>query len=451
MKPELKPDAENSTILIIDDTPANVAILADYLEDLGFEVIVAQDGKEGVRRAQFAHPDLILLDVMMPGIDGFQTCRLLKEDETIADIPVIFMTALSDTRDKVAGFEAGGVDYILKPFQIEEVLVRVRLHLGLRSARQLAEARNAQLQKEVEVRHAAEQALMKSYAELQEAKQQQDTLHRQLVQSEKMASIGQLAAGVAHEINNPIAFVSSNLGTLQDYIRQLLGMLTVYEELETVAVGHPGELQKARQMRETVELDYLREDVVSLLKESIDGVQRVRTIVQNLKDFSHAGEVERQLTDLHPGIESTLNIVWNEIKHKAQVKKEYGDILPIEAVPAQLNQVFMNLLVNAAQAIESYGVITIRTGQDSDSGGVWVEIADTGKGIEPEVLPRIFEPFFTTKPIGQGTGLGLSLSYGIIQQHGGSIEVQSEVGCGTTFRVRLPHALPQENPENTGG
>lgn len=448
MKPEQTPDVKNSTILIIDDTPANVAILADYLEDLGFEVIVAQDGKEGVWRAQFARPDLILLDVMMPGMDGFQTCRLLKEDETIADIPVIFMTALSDTKDKVAGFEAGGVDYILKPFQIQEVLVRVRLHLSLRNARQLVEAQNARLQEEVEVRHAAEQALLKSYAELQEAKQSQDTLHRQLLQSEKMASIGQLAAGVAHEINNPIAFVSSNLVTLQDYTRQLLEMLTVYEQLEAVAVEHPGERQKVQQMREAIDLDYLREDVGSLLNESLEGVQRVRTIVQNLKDFSHAGEAERQLTDLHPGIESTLNIVWNEIKHKAQVRKEYGDIPLIEAVPAQLNQVFMNLLVNAAHAIESNGTITIRTAQKGDE--VWVEIADTGKGIAPEVLPRIFEPFFTTKPIGKGTGLGLSLSYGIIQQHGGSIDVQSEVGHGTTFRVRLPCALQKENPQNAG-
>ncbi len=420
MTSSFKPDFHNHSILIIDDTPANVGILVDYLEDLGFEVIVAQNGKEGIRRAQFARPDLILLDVMMPGIDGIETCRRLKAEKSTADIPVIFMTALSDTKDKVAGFDAGGVDYIVKPFQIQEVFVRIKLHLSLRSA---------------------QQALLDSYAKLQESNLKQDNLYRQLLQSEKMASIGQLAAGVAHEINNPIAFVNSNLGALQDYARQLLEMLEVYERLEAVAVNHPHELQLVQQTREKLDLNYLREDLNNLLTESLDGVQRVQTIVQNLKDFSHAGEPERQLTDLHPGIERTLNIVWNEIKHKAQVIKEYGDIPLIEAVPAQLNQVFMNLLVNAAHAIERNGTVTIRTAHEGP--WVWVEIADTGSGIAPENLTRIFEPFFTTKPVGKGTGLGLSLSYAIVTQHGGRIDVQSEVGRGTAFRVWLPLTLPE--------
>ena len=258
MKSELLPESQKHSILIVDDTPANIAILAEFLEDFGFDVIVAQNGKEGLQRAQFAHPDLILLDVMMPEIDGLETCRLLKTIEETADIPVIFMTALSDTKDKVAGFEVGGVDYIVKPFQIQEVFVRIKLHLALRTAQKQVQSQNIQLQKEVEVRQQTEQALLKSNAELAEANQKQKELHQQLLQSEKMASIGQLAAGVAHEINNPIAFVTSNLGALQDYTGRLLAMLDVYGQLEAVAVEHPDLLQKVKQARDKLELEYLR-------------------------------------------------------------------------------------------------------------------------------------------------------------------------------------------------
>lgn len=446
MTPSPISDFHHRSILIIDDTPANFGILVDCLEDLGFEVFVAQSGKEGIRRAQFARPDLILLDVTMPGIDGFETCRLLKADKEVADIPVIFMTALSETNDKVTGFESGGVDYIVKPFQIQEVLVRIKLHLSLRIAQQLLEQQNKQMLEEMEIRQRAEQFMRDSYAKLQESTLKQDELQHQLIQSDKMASVGQLAAGVAHEINNPIAFIDSNLHTLQDYIHQLLRILTAYKRLEAVVAEHSDELQLVREMREEVDLDYLCKDVPSLLTESLDGVARVQAIVQNLKDFSHAGEPERQLTDLRSGIESTLNIVWNEIKHKAQVIKEYGDIPLIEAVPAQLNQVFMNLLVNASHAIEANGIITIRTAHEGD--WVWVEVADTGCGIAPEKMGRIFEPFFTTKPIGKGTGLGLSVSYTIVSQHGGRIDVHSKVGQGTTFRVWLPITSQNVNPSN---
>ena len=253
MKSARLPESQKHSILIVDDTPANIAILAEFLEDFGFDVIVAQNGREGLQRAQFAHPDLILLDVMMPEIDGLETCRLLKTTEETADIPVIFMTALSDTKDKVAGFEVGGVDYIVKPFQIQEVFVRIKLHLALRTAQKQVQNQNIQLQKEVEVRQQTEQALLKSNAELAEANQKQKELHQQLLQSEKMAAIGQLAAGVAHEINNPIAFVTSNLSALQDYTGRLLAMLDVYGQLEAVAVEHPDLLQKVQQTRDQLE------------------------------------------------------------------------------------------------------------------------------------------------------------------------------------------------------
>ena len=264
----------------------------------------------------------------------------------------------------------------------------------------------------------------------------------QLLQSEKMASIGVLAAGVAHEINNPIGFVNSNLGSLQRYAQALLRLLDSYEALEESL--SPGERAAIAQVKKEVDADYLREDLEPLLRESLDGIDRVRRIVQDMKDFSHVDGGDLQYADLEAGLNSTMNVVWNEIKYKAEVSKEYAKIPQIECYPSQLNQVFMNLLVNAAHAIEERGRITLRTGHDERQ--VWIEVEDTGTGIPKDKLGRIFEPFFTTKPVGKGTGLGLSLSYGIVQKHGGSIEVHSEVGKGTLFRVVLPLCRPVSVP-----
>ena len=268
-------------------------------------------------------------------------------------------------------------------------------------------------------------------------KQLADT-QNQLLQSEKMASIGQLAAGVAHEINNPVAYVNSNLKTLQSYVTDLLKVLSAYEQSETEMTATTR--MRLTELKQKIDVVFMRDDIGKLLSESIEGLQRVKRIVLDLKDFSHVGESEKQWANLERGMDSTLNVVWNELKYKAEVVKEYGGIPEIECVPTQINQVFMNLLMNAAQAIEDHGRITIRTGQDGEN--IWVEVEDTGAGIEPQNLGRIFDPFFTTKPIGKGTGLGLSLSYSIVQKHGGRIELSSEPGKGTTFRVVLPqHAI----------
>lgn len=259
----------------------------------------------------------------------------------------------------------------------------------------------------------------------------------QLLQSEKLASIGQLAAGVAHEINNPIGYIFSNFGTLEKYIAQLFEMLTAYEEAEPLLTGTAVGSRLA-ELRRDVELDFLKEDIPTLMSESKEGITRVRQIVQNLKDFSRVDNTQEWvMADLHHGIDSTLNIVNNEIKYRADVIKAYGDLPDIECLPSELNQVFMNLLVNAAHAITAErGTITVRTGVDGET--VWVEVADTGGGISGDNLGRIFDPFFTTKPVGKGTGLGLSLSYGIVKKHHGLIEVSSDIGVGTSFRVILP-------------
>jgi len=267
------------------------------------------------------------------------------------------------------------------------------------------------------------------------AQQQIAEAQQQLLQSDKMASVGQLAAGVAHEINNPIGFVYSNLGTLEKYLKDVFELLDVYEAAEaTLSETARAAVRAAKQGKD---MSFLREDVPQLMKESREGITRVKKIVQDLKEFSHVDAADEwQWVDLHKGIDSTLNIVWNEIKYHADVQKEYGEISEVECLPSQLNQVVMNMLVNAAHAFEGKGIITIRTGEQGEQ--VFIQIADTGKGISAENMKRIFDPFFTTKPVGKGTGLGLSMSYGIMQKHNGRIEVQSEVGKGTTFTLWLP-------------
>ena len=286
--------------------------------------------------------------------------------------------------------------------------------------------------------------LLRANEELKQLNARLSDTQDKLMQSEKLASIGQLAAGVAHEINNPIGFIFSNFGTLERYLDDLFQMLSAYEQAEPALAGTAVGAQ-LKALREKVELDFLKEDIPSLMNESKDGITRVRNIVQNLKDFSRVDtSQEWVLADLHHGITSTLNIVNNEIKYKADVVKLFGEIPDIECLPSELNQVFMNLLVNAAHAIHAErGTITIRTG--TEGGMVWVEVEDNGGGIAKENLGRIFDPFFTTKPVGKGTGLGLSLSYGIVKKHLGQIDVSSEIGVGTRFRVTLPVQHPQED------
>ncbi|SHN31018.1 PAS domain-containing protein [Duganella sacchari] len=264
------------------------------------------------------------------------------------------------------------------------------------------------------------------------------TAQQQLVQAEKMASIGQLAAGVAHEINNPIGYIFSNVGTLQNYLEQLFEMLGAYQEAET-SIAQPAVTARLRAMRERIDLDFLRQDIPALMRESREGIVRVRHIVEDLKDFSRAdASQEWSRANLHLGIDSTLNIVANEVKYRADVVKAYGDIPEIECLPLQINQVVLNLVINAAQAMgPERGTITLRTGM-ADGQTVRLEVEDTGHGIAPDALSRIFDPFFTTKAVGKGTGLGLSLAYGIVQKHGGRIEVDTELGRGSCFRVLLP-------------
>ncbi len=282
--------------------------------------------------------------------------------------------------------------------------------------------------------------------ELQQAYDELKRTQAQLVQSEKMASIGQLAAGVAHEINNPIGYLHSNLATLGQYVRDILEVQDAHDAALPL-LADPAAIDHIEQRKQKADFAFLREDIHVLLSESLEGIHRVRKIVQDLKDFAHAGNNEAwEWTDLRHSLRRTLNIVHNELKYKAEIRQDLADIPEIRCLPGQLNQVFMNLLVNASHAIETAGEVRLRTWHED--GWVVVEIADSGCGIPVEVMDRIFEPFFTTKPVGKGTGLGLSISYGIVKKHGGRIEVESQPGQGTTFRVVLPVAGPEAAGES---
>ncbi|WP_224984322.1 ATP-binding protein [Geomonas agri] len=306
---------------------------------------------------------------------------------------------------------------------------------------------------------AAKEALQQRAAELEnlnltlESRVQEEVAKNRekdnyLTQQEKMASIGQLAAGVAHEINNPMGFITSNLSTLEKYLRRLQEFIAAQEEALREGGGEAAS-ESLAQTRRQLKIDHILADGKQLIAESLDGGVRVQHIVQNLKNFSRVDQLQYSLVDLNECLETTISIAWNEIKYVATLRREFGVLPLVSCYPQQLNQVFLNLLVNASQAIEHAGEIVVRTW--SEAGNVFVSVSDTGQGIAPEVINRIFEPFFTTKEVGKGTGLGLSISYDIIRKHNGEITVESTPGLGTTFKIMLPVGHPEGGEQQGAG
>ena len=459
---QLQETEPKGLILIVDDNAANLGVLFDCLDHAGFEVLVAQDGESALQKVAYRAPDLVLLDVMMPGINGFETCRRLKADVSTQDIPVIFMTALSDTDDKVKGLSVGAADYVTKPFQQEEVLARIDIHLRLRQMTQALAKQNQQLQYEVRDRKAAQQALsdanqvlehkvaerthalQTTVAQLEDTLQELKSAQLQVIQAEKMASLGQLIAGVAHEINNPITFIHGNLLPAREYSDQLLKLIGLYQ------ATYPQPTPELEQWIKACEIDFITEDLPQLLDSMEMGIERICNIVIALRNFSHMDEAEQKAVDVHEGIDSTLMILQHRIKGcgdrpAIDIVKDYSSLPLVNCFLGPLNQVFMNLLSNAIDALEeahqernTQPRITIRTTMASDQC-IQIAIADNGAGMPEEVQNRIFESFFTTKPVGKGTGIGLPISHQIVtERHRGTLTCMSAPGKGTEFVITLP-------------
>jgi two-component system NtrC family sensor kinase len=425
-------------VLVVDDDPILCTQVKHLASKFVSEIRVAADGLEGLEIWRQWRPDVIVTDIFMPRMDGLAMSTAIKAEDP--DAQIIVITSDQDSHNLRRALAIGVERYIIKPVDMHLLAdaigkcVRDQQQLDeLRLTRQVAKLTEA-LQVQLLDKQRAEEALQQEKTEHLVLIKRLEDAHNQLLQSEKMASIGQLAAGVAHEINNPIGYVNSNLGALQQYVEKLLKLISVYAQHEAeLASGSRSEIDA---LKGEIDLAFLQKDVSDLLTESLQGLQRVKRIVQDLKDFSHVGDSEMQWANLEEGLESTLNVVWNELKYKAEVIKDYGKLPEVECIPSQINQVFMNLLVNAAQSIKEHGKITLRTRETGEFA--CIEIIDTGSGIPPEIIKRIFDPFFTTKPVGAGTGLGLSITHSIIRKHNGMIEVASEVGQGTTFRVFIP-------------
>ncbi|NEQ41384.1 MAG: hybrid sensor histidine kinase/response regulator [Okeania sp. SIO3I5] len=422
--------SNKSTILVIDDNPTNLSLAANALEDKGFNVLIASDSLSGIKRAKFACPDLILLDILMPEIDGFETCRRLKTDEKTKNIPVIFMTALSDSEYKVKGFEVGAVDYVTKPIQISELLARVNLHIQLYFLSQ-------KLEQQVEERT---KKLNRALQELQKSQ-------LQLVQSEKMSSLGLLLAGITHEIKNPLGFIAGNLEHTEVAVEGLIEYLKLYQETFPVS----GKI--IQEKAEEIELEYLLNDLPKMLSSMKQGIEKIQEISRSMQRLSRRDKKKKVTFNLHDGIDSTLMILKyrlraNEYRSGINVIKNYGNIPKILGFPGQLNQVFMNLIANAIDVFDEVTdeekksenfTIKISTEISLDSQEVMIKIQDNGPGISEEIKSQIFDNLFTTKEAGKGTGLGLSISQQIVEEkHQGKIFCESKLDQGTIFTIILP-------------
>jgi signal transduction histidine kinase len=473
---------EKGVILIVDDNPNNLSFLFDFLTELGFKILVARTGISALQKAEYSPPDLILLDVVMPEVDGFETCRRLKANDSTKEIPIIFMTALNSTEDKVKAFSVGAVDYVTKPIQNEEVLARVKAHLSISRLTRKLQEQNARMQQEIFDRQQAQMSLRQLaeqlekrvaertaelsqtndllQEEIEERQQMQDSLYQSLkqlqqaqillIQSEKMSALGRMLAGVAHEINKPVNFIYDNLERVSQYTKNLLNILNLYQK-------SPQPTAEIEKTAKAIDLELITKNLPKMLESMQLGGDRIRDIVRSLQLFSQQEGEEMQPINIHEGIDSTLMLLQNRLKFKPnlcpiEVIKDYDPTLTsVECCGGEINQVFMNILVNAIDAIEERS--SPKTSEEvksnpyqirictevSNRNTAIIRIFDSGVGIGEEVRNLIFDPFFSTKPLGKSIGIGLSISWHIIvERHGGLLQCISTPGQGTEFAIELP-------------
>ena len=420
------------SILITDDNPVNIQIIYATLLPVYSNLIEAKDGEACIEILKEQAIDLLLLDMNMPKLSGLEVLQIIPSLHR-RHRPRVMVVSSDNSPETVArAFQMGADDYLTTPYSREEMLARVQTQLSLR--------RRAQY---------LEELVASRTRELSETNQKLKETHRQLMQAEKMASLGQLAAGIAHEINNPIAYINSNLQTLAEYCIDFSELIEAFHQLpEDFSDKQPW--QDLKTHHQNTDSKFLISDAKKLLGDSLKGVERVIQIVNDLKIFSHPEQSNWQAGDLNACMDSALNIISNNIKYKARVIKDYGELPSVECIFPQINQVFVNLLVNAAQAIDEFGEIIITTRQ-LNNDTVEVKINDTGSGIPPELIDKIYDPFFTTKPVGVGTGLGLSITYSIIENHNGTIKASNidTIGDkkGTSFTIHLPIRHKQTSNE----
>lgn len=395
-------------VLIADDNENNLRVLSTMLREAGYQVRVANNGAQVLRSVALSLPDLILLDIHMPVMDGYQTCEKLKSEADTAAIPVIFISALTETFNKVKAFETGGVDYITKPFQVEEVRVRVKTHLTLR----------------------------RQTLELEQALKEIREVQVKLVQAEKMASLGVLSAGIAHEINNPNNFVYVGINSL---IKQFSEVEKALSELLPLCSQHPDLQAEAERIVSRFKLNHRMNTIQTLAGDIKTGAMRTTEIIKGLRLFTRSDQEEKTSGNLADFIQAALLLLKNQYKNKAEVILNMPEqMAPISCYPGLLTQALVNILHNAFDAISEKGRVEITVKQENE----WttIKISDNGKGMDAEVRSKIFDPFFTTKDVGGGMGLGLSITHGIIGKHGGNISVESTPGQGSEFVIEIPSA-----------
>lgn len=410
------------SILIVDDNSVNRQVLTFILQDHYLNLQTANDGVQCLELLSKQHFDLVLLDLNMPLKSGFDVLEEIQANKLYHRPAFVVVSADNNPTTISRALKLGASDYVTTPFNRDELMARVRTHLALHSREQDLEDR-----------------VQQRTAELESANKELQETQSQLILAAKMASLGQLSAGIAHEINNPIGYIRSNMNTLMDYTQQIAELLHLYIDSEK-HISDSATLDALGQHKKNIQLDFLEEDVPQLIKDSLTGAQRVKDIATDLKVFSHPEQHNWEALDLRECFNSVLNIVNSEVKYKADIELHIApDIPEIECITPQIYQVMTNLLVNAAQSIDGHGTIKIDvTLPVRPQNRVKIIISDTGSGMSEEVVSRIFDPFFTTKGVGEGTGLGLSVSYGIIENHGGQVNVTSAIGEGTSFTVLLP-------------
>lgn len=408
--------ASDRSILIVDDESGIRNLFADWLgEDYQCETAASADEALALLATKtFA---LVISDMMMPGRNGVE---LLREIKTRYPETAVIMISGIDRPQRVRdALRVGAFDYLIKPCELDVLTLSVERALERRSLQRTATSYKAHLENR--------------NAELANSKMALERLQAQLVHTEKMASLGQLSAGIAHELNNPAGFIYGNMDILGNYLTDLKRLLDAYDQIALP----PDAALLVDSLKTEINYGTLSGDLGSIISDCREGSQRICDVVKNLRLFSRLDEAELKKIDIHEGIDSTIRLLSRYYSAgRIVLRRDYAYLPQVNCYAGQLNQVWMNLLGNAAQALKEEGEVSVSTSID----GEWISIAisDTGTGIAEEHVPRIFDPFFTTKPVGEGTGLGLSISYGIIERHGGEITVSSKVGSGTTFTVRIP-------------